>query len=124
MKVNLALSKAEGIVTVTPNPVLDRTLTVPRIVFNEMTRATASRLDWGCKGFNVSRALQALDVESVAMGFIGGATGRMLERGLNDMGISTDFVPIVGETRTNIVIAAECFLSQGIELVAFTSAAV
>ena len=88
----------------TANPVLDRTLTVPRIVFNEMTRATASRLDWGGKGFNVSRALQALDVESVAMGFIGGATGRMLERGLNDMGIATDFVLVAGETRTNIVI--------------------
>ncbi len=88
----------------TPNPVLDRTLTVPRIIFNEMTRATSSRLDWGGKGFNVSRALQALGTESVAMGFVGGATGRMLEQGLSDVGIATDFVRIVGETRTNIVI--------------------
>jgi 1-phosphofructokinase family hexose kinase len=94
------------IVTVTPNPGLDRTLTVPRIVFNQMMRATASRLDWGGKGFNVSRALQALGVESVAMGFIGGATGRTLERGLGDLGIGTDFVPIAGETRTNTVITS------------------
>jgi 1-phosphofructokinase family hexose kinase len=94
------------IVTVTPNPGLDRTLTVPRIVFNQMMRATASRLDWGGKGFNVSRALQALGVESVAMGFIGGATGHTLERGLNDLGIGTDFVPIAGETRTNTVITS------------------
>jgi 1-phosphofructokinase family hexose kinase len=92
------------IVTVTPNPVLDRTLTVPRIVFNEVMRATSSRLDWGGKGFNVSRALQALGVESVAMGFVGGATGQMLERGLRDLGIATDFVHIAGETRTNIVV--------------------
>jgi 1-phosphofructokinase family hexose kinase len=92
------------IVTVTPNPVLDRTLTVLRIVFNEVVRATASRLDWGGKGFNVSRALQALGVESVAMGFVGGATGQMLERGLRDLGIATDFVHIAGETRTNIVV--------------------
>lgn len=92
------------IVTVTPNPVLDRTLTVPRIVLNEVVRATASRLDWGGKGFNVSRALQALGVESVAMGFVGGATGQMLERGLRDLGIATDFVHIAGETRTNIVV--------------------
>jgi 1-phosphofructokinase family hexose kinase len=43
------------IFTVTPNPVLDRTLTVPRIVFNEVMRATSSsRLDWGGKGFNVT----------------------------------------------------------------------
>ena len=94
------------IVTVTLNPVLDRTLTVPRIIFNEMMRATSSRLDWGGKGFNVSRALQALGIESVAMGFVGGATGRMLERGLSDMGITTDFVHIAGETRTNVVITA------------------
>ena len=92
------------IVTVTPNPVLDRTLTVPRIVFNEVMRATSSRLDWGGKGFNVSRALQALGVESAAMGFVGGATGQMLERGLRDLGIATDFVHIAGETRTNIVV--------------------
>ena len=93
-----------GIVTVTPNPGLDRTLTVPHIIFNEMMRATSVRLDWGGKGFNVSRALQALGVESVAMGFIGGATGQMLERGLGAMGIATDFVSITGETRTNTVI--------------------
>lgn len=93
------------IVTVTPNPVLDRTLTVPHIVVNEMVRATASRLDWGGKGFNVSRALQSLDAESVAMGFVGGAAGGLLERGLSDMGVRTDFVHIAGETRTNIVIA-------------------
>ncbi len=92
------------IFTVTPNPGLDRTLTVQRIVFNEMIRATASRLDWGGKGFNVSRALHALGTKSVAMGFIGGATGQMLQRGLNDLGITTDFVGIAGETRTNTVI--------------------
>jgi 1-phosphofructokinase family hexose kinase len=95
------------IVTVPPNPVLDRTLTVPRVVFNEMMRATASRLDWGGKGFNVSRALRALGVESVAMGFVGGVTGQRLARGLRDLGIVTDLVAIAGETRTNIVVTDE-----------------
>jgi 1-phosphofructokinase len=93
------------IVTVTPNPGLDRTLTVPRITFNEMIRAAAVRLDWGGKGFNVSRALKALGAESVAMGFVGGATGQMLAHGLNEIGIATDLVPVQGETRTNTVIA-------------------
>ena len=92
------------IVTVTPNPVLDRTLTVPRILFDEVTRATAVQLDWGGKGFNVSRALQALGVQSLAMGFVGGATGQMLERGLNGLGIATEFVHVVGETRSNVVV--------------------
>jgi len=92
------------IVTVTPNPVLDRTLTVAEIVVNEMTRALEVREDWGGKGFNVSRALKALGTESLAMGFAGGTTGAKLEAGLRGLGIATDLVPIAGETRTNIVI--------------------
>ena len=93
------------IVTVTPNPSLDRTLTVPRIEFDEMVRASGARLDWGGKGFNVSRALQALGTASVATGFLGGATGQMLAQGLREMGIAVDPVPIAGETRTNTIIA-------------------
>lgn len=94
----------QGIVTVTLNPGVDRTLTVPEIYFDEVMRARSVRFDWGGKGFNVSRALQALGMDSVAMGFVGRATGQMLEQGLSDMGIATDFVHIVSETRTNIVI--------------------
>jgi 1-phosphofructokinase family hexose kinase len=93
------------IVTITPNPVLDRTLTVPKIMFNEMIRATTTRLDWGGKGFNVSRALQALGLKSTAMGFVGGAVGKQLEEGLNRTGVTTDLIHIQGETRTNVVIA-------------------
>jgi len=92
------------IVTVTPNPVLDRTLTVPHITFNEVLRATALQLDCGGKGFNVSRALWALGEESVAMGFVGGATGQMLADSLAGLGIATDFTPIAGETRTSTVV--------------------
>lgn len=93
------------IVTVTPNPVLDLTLTVPEIIIDEMARATEAREDWGGKGFNVSRALLALGVESVALGFVGGATGAKLAAGLRALGIATDFVDVAGETRTNVVIS-------------------
>ena len=92
------------IVTVTPNPVLDLTFTVPDLVLNEVLRATHTRRDWGGKGFNVSRALLAMGAPSAAMGFVGGATGEQLARGLAEMGIETDLVHIRGETRTNVVI--------------------
>jgi 1-phosphofructokinase/6-phosphofructokinase 2 len=91
--------------TVTLNPGLDRTLTVPALVENTVLRATESRLDWGGKGFNVTRGLHALGVTSVAMGFVGGFTGQMLAAGLADLGITVDFVTIEGETRTNTVVA-------------------
>jgi len=93
------------IFTVTLNPALDRTLTVPRLTLDEVLRVAALRLDWGGKGFNVSRALKVLGMESVALGLVGGATGDLLERGLCSLGILTDLTPIAGETRTNVVIA-------------------
>ena len=92
------------IYTVTLNPSLDRTLTVPQFRYDEMALASHQRLDWGGKGFNVSRTLQALGAESIALGLAGGATGSMLERGLHALGITTDLVPLSGETRTNTVI--------------------
>ncbi|NLE44509.1 MAG: 1-phosphofructokinase [Chloroflexi bacterium] len=95
------------IVTVTPNPALDLTLTVPRILLNDVLRATDSRVDWGGKGFNVSRALQALGIESLALGLLGGHTGRRLAEGLDAAGIETDFVWVGGETRTSIVVTTE-----------------
>lgn len=92
------------IYTVTLNPALDRELTVPSIVFDDVLRATASRVDYGGKGFNVSRMLASLGAESVALGFAGGRTGEALRDGLEVLGIATDFIPIAGETRTNVSI--------------------
>jgi 1-phosphofructokinase family hexose kinase len=95
------------IFTVTLNPAIDRELAVPAIVFDQVLRATAARVDVGGKGFNVSRMLASLGAESVAIGFAGGAPGEQLRRGLEALGIATDFVPIAGETRTNISVVPE-----------------
>jgi 1-phosphofructokinase family hexose kinase len=48
-----------------------------------------------------------MGMKSVAMGFVGGSTGRMLEQGLLNLGIETDFATVAGETRTNVVIRQE-----------------
>ncbi|MGD8969436.1 MAG: 1-phosphofructokinase [Anaerolineae bacterium] len=95
------------IYTVTLNPALDRELTVPDLVFDEVLRATAVRIDFGGKGFNVSRALAALGAESVALGFVGGKTGEKMEAGLSSLGISTDLTWVAEETRTNVSVVAE-----------------
>jgi 1-phosphofructokinase family hexose kinase len=95
------------IYTLTLNPALDRELTVPDLVFDEVLRATALRVDYGGKGFNVSRALAALDAESVALGFVGGKTGEKLEAGLSSLGIATDFTWVAEETRTNVSVVSE-----------------
>ena len=95
------------IYTVTLNPALDRELTVPALEFDAVLRASAFQLDFGGKGFNVSRVLAKLGVESVALGFVGGLTGRRIAEGLAGLGIATDFVEISDETRTNVSIVSE-----------------
>ncbi len=91
------------IITLTPNPSVDRTLQIEQIRFNEILRTHDARVDWGGKGFNVSRALRILDQNSLALGWVGGGTGRMLEDGLHKLGIQTDFVWVEEDTRTNTV---------------------
>ena len=95
------------IYTLTPNPSIDRSLTLPEIRFNTVLRSQQVRLDWGGKGFNVSRALAKFGIESTAMAWVGGGTGKMLADGLQRLGIATDFVWVEEETRTNTMIIEE-----------------
>ncbi len=95
------------IITFTPNPSVDRTITVNRLMFNEILRGNNARVDWGGKGFNVSRGLMMLGQPSLALGWVGGGAGKMLEDGLNKLRIKTDFVWVDEETRTNTVVQEE-----------------
>jgi len=95
------------IYTLTPNPSVDRTATVPQLRFNTILRTDKVRLDWGGKGFNVSRSLRNFGESSVALGWVGGDVGHMLENGLNKLGVQTDFVWVEEETRTNTIALEE-----------------
>lgn len=95
------------IYTLTLNPAVDRELIVPSIEFDSVLRASAWRVDYGGKGFNVSRMLVSLGTPSVALGFAGGRSGALLQDGLAELGIKTDFVWVEGETRTNVSIVTE-----------------
>ena len=95
------------IYTLTPNPAVDRELTVPAMEFDSVLRATESRVDFGGKGFNVSRLLKGMDAPSVAVGFLAGNAGELLQNGLKSLGIGTDFVWVAGETRTNVSIVTQ-----------------
>lgn len=92
------------IYTLTLNPAIDRELTVDKVEYDKVLSALEARVDLGGKGFNVSRMLMSLGTSSVAVGFVGGNTGRRLQDGLNTLGIASDFVWVEGETRTNISI--------------------
>jgi len=93
--------------TITLNPAVDRELTVPEIIYDEVLRATEARIDFGGKGFNVSRILIGLGTINKAVGFLGGRSGELLQDGLQSLGIATDFVWVPGETRTNVSIVTQ-----------------
>jgi 1-phosphofructokinase family hexose kinase len=95
------------IYTLTLNPAVDRELTVPIVEFDTVLRASESQVDFGGKGFNVSRLLKGLSVPSTTVGFLGGKAGEFLQEGLQSLGISTDFVWVPSETRTNISIVTQ-----------------
>jgi 1-phosphofructokinase family hexose kinase len=95
------------IYTLTPNPAVDRELTVPAMEFDSVLRASESRMDFGGKGFNVSRLLRGMEATSTAVGFLAGSAGELLQNGLKSLGIGTDFVWVPGETRTNVSIVTQ-----------------
>jgi 1-phosphofructokinase len=95
------------IVTVTLNPTLDKTLSVPRLEPGAVHRARMLRQDLGGKGINVSRALRALGMESIILGFIGGRTGQAMQSGLLAAGFEAHFVEVEGETRQNLTLLDE-----------------
>jgi 1-phosphofructokinase family hexose kinase len=95
------------IVTVTLNPTLDKTLSVPRFQLGTLHRAQIVREDLGGKGFNVSRALQALGIPSQVVGFLGGCTGQAMHQGLLAAGFDVYFVELEAETRRNITLLDE-----------------
>ncbi|MGW7053845.1 1-phosphofructokinase [Streptomyces sp. NPDC054887] len=92
------------ILTVTPNPSLDRTYEVPVLKRGEVLRATADRMDPGGKGVNVSRALTAAGHRTVAVMPLGGAPGALVSELLTAQGIDVAPVPVTGHTRSNITV--------------------
>jgi 1-phosphofructokinase len=93
------------IVTVTLNPSLDRTLEVERLERGSVVRTSVPTLEAGGKGVNVTRALAANGVPSLAILPVGGTEGVELRRQLEDASVSARFVPVSGRTRSNITVA-------------------
>lgn len=90
------------IYTVTLNPSIDYIVEVEDLKLGSLNRMNRDLKLPGGKGINVSRVLNQLEIRNTAIGFLGGFTGRYLEDWLAEEGISSDFVPISGDTRINI----------------------
>lgn len=92
------------IYTVTLNPALDKTVEIPGMALDTVNRITEMRTDPGGKGINVSKVIAKLGGESCAAGILGGESGKMLEKLLENENFTTQFRFVEGQTRTNIKI--------------------
>lgn len=90
------------IVTVTPNPAIDRTLEFVRLRTGEVNRAVAAHVEPSGKGINVSRALTVNGLGTIAVLPIGGAEGAQLAALLDDEGVAHVAVAIQQPIRVNI----------------------
>ncbi len=92
------------IYTITMNPALDRTIEVDGLVLDDANRILSDVRYAGGKGIDVSRVVNELGGETIALGLVGGYTGLELEGRLVNEGVLCDFTRIAGENRTNIIL--------------------
>ena len=92
------------IATVTLNPAIDKSLTVPRFEVGKTNRGEVRQIDASGKGINVANALKEFGAEVCALGFIAGGNGRVILEALAASGIPADFCNVPGETRVNLKI--------------------
>jgi tagatose 6-phosphate kinase len=88
------------IATVTLNTSVDRRYNIKEIKKNTVQRTTDYQATAGGKGINVSRVINLLDQELVAMGFIGGFSGDFILNELEKLNIKSDFTRVKAATRT------------------------
>lgn len=92
------------IITVTLNPALDKTVILPGFAVNTVNRVSATRLDPGGKGINVSKVVKALGGKTLVLGILGGAAGGFIQAAIDEMSLPNDMVLTKEITRTNIKI--------------------
>ena len=85
--------------TLTANPAVDMTVSSPSLVPNENVRAGSASYTANGKGLDVSFALKKFGVDSVALGFFGGFTGKFIVEETMNMGCLCRPVWIDGITR-------------------------
>lgn len=95
------------IVTVTLNPAVDEEYVIPRYESGRWIRSSSSQRTPGGSGINVALILNQLGFETAAMGFLAGFNGDYIRDALRRYGITTNFIHVPGETRTNINVVDE-----------------
>jgi len=87
------------ILTITPNPLLERRLIFETILIGADNRSNTEFFYSGGKGINVSRQLNRLGIKNQALTFLGGNNGKLLRKTLESESINFIVVNTKDETR-------------------------
>ncbi len=88
------------ILTLTPNPTIDRVYYLSKLEPNSVHRAVKEVASASGKGVDASTILALLGEPTIALGLSAGRMGQVLAGMLDDANIPHDFVAAHGETRT------------------------
>ena len=91
-----------NITTLTLNPALDKSTSTDKLQPEQKLRCTPMHQDAGGGGINVSKGIQKLGGQSIAVFPAGGHNGQLLNEILTEMKVETAVLPVPGETRENI----------------------
>lgn len=92
------------ILTLTPNPTIDRVIFVRNFRLGTVVRAEREVVTPSGKGVDGSLVIHELGGDTVAAGLNAGLNGRLLTDLLDQMEVAHDFVPAHGETRIAVVL--------------------
>src|SRR6516162_6264399 len=92
------------IVTITPNPAVDLSTSVERIIPVHKLRGTSQRRDPGGGGINVARVVKRLGGDVSAIYPVGGTTGGLLRKLLDQEGVASRTYAITEETRVDFFV--------------------
>lgn len=90
------------IVTLTPNPSLDKTYHIDTLVREGVNRVISVSVEAAGKGVNVARGLHTGGIDVMAVVPVGGTDGHLYEDLMVVAGIPHLFVPVGGNTRSNV----------------------
>ena len=88
------------ILCVNLNAAVDKTVLVDHFRLGEIHRPQSVLALPGGKGINVARAIRTLGGEALVTGWVGGAAGDFIERGLRQEGLPAEMVHMEAESRT------------------------
>lgn len=93
-----------SIVTVTINPTIDKTTSVPSLIPEKKLTCSAPIFEPGGGGINVARAIKKLEGDATAVFLSGGYNGNLLKKLLTKENVNSLAIEIQNDTRENMIV--------------------